>query len=203
MVKQMIRILVYVAAFTSGTVYAAGDAAAGRELSDDCAACHGEGGLSTDAQFPILAGQVPGYISKQLADFKNGVRKSEIMSGMAEALSPQDMANLDAFFSSQPGVTGSINRADLPLALIGEKIFRGGREKLSVSPCMACHSPDGKGILPRFPRLAGQHAAYVEKQLLAYKAGNRTNDSMIMQKIAFRLSAKEIRALALYVQGLK
>ncbi|HED12224.1 MAG TPA: cytochrome c4 [Gammaproteobacteria bacterium] len=183
--------------------YAAAELTVAPAKAKVCMSCHGQGGRSTRDKYPILAGQVPGYIAKQLADFKSGARKFPIMSGMAAKLSKQDMADLDAYFSSQPGVTGSVKKADLPLALYGEKIFRGGHKKLSVSPCMACHAPDGKGVMPHFPRLAGQHAAYIEKQLFAFKASRRTSDNSIMQEIAFRLSAKEIKALALYVQGIK
>ncbi len=203
MLKQMILGLLTIVVYTGNVAYAAGDPVAGLQKANLCIRCHGKGGLSTQAKYPVLAGQVPGYITKQLEDFKSGARKFPVMSGMAARLSKQDMINLDAYFSSLPGAQGFVTKADLPLALYGEKIFRGGHKKLNVSPCMACHAPDGKGVMPHFPRLAGQHAAYVEKQLLAFKSSKRTSDNTIMQQIAFLLSEKEIKALAIYVQGLK
>jgi len=65
---------------------------------------------------------------------------------------------------------------------------------------MGCHGPTGTGIPPNFPRLAGQHAEYTEAQLLAFKSEQRPSE--IMSPIAFRLSAEQIRALALYLTAL-
>lgn len=71
--------------------------------------------------------------------------------------------------------------------------------------CTGCHSPNGAGNdLAGFPKLNGQHATYVAKQLTDFREGNRTNDgdSMIMRAIAAKLSNKDIEAVSSYIQGL-
>ena len=77
-----------------------------------------------------------------------------------------------------------------------------------------CHGPDGKGNKgAAFPRLAGQHADYIEKQLRAFRTGAdepesskaRVNDgdNRIMRDVAAQLSDLEIRAVASFIDGLR
>jgi cytochrome c553 len=129
-----------------------------------CAVVSTDGG-GADPTWPKLAGQDPDYIAKQLADFKSGVRKDPIMSGMAAALSATDMKNLGAYYSSLKAKPGAAR--DELLAKQGQKVFRGGNAKMGVSACMSCHGPSGHGIPPRFPKVSGQNTAYTQKQLLA------------------------------------
>jgi cytochrome c553 len=92
-------------ALASTATMAAGNAAAGKEKSKTCAACHGATGDSTNAQFPKLAGQYEDYIARALSEYKSGARKNPIMKGFASGLSEQDMEDLGAYFASQkPGV---------------------------------------------------------------------------------------------------
>jgi cytochrome c553 len=177
-----------------------GDAEAGKAKSATCTACHMADGNSAVPSFPKIAGQQPGYIAKQLADFKSGTRLDDTMKGMVAALSEQDMLDLDAYFSGQTQSPGEISQDQAELALAGEKVYRGGLTEFSVTACMACHGPDGKGLQPNFPRLSGQHASYIEKQLLAFKDGSRSNS--MMNGIAFPLSAEQIKNLSVYISGL-
>ncbi len=177
-----------------------GDAEAGKAKSATCTACHMADGNSVVPSFPKIAGQQPGYIAKQLADFKSGARLDDTMKGMVAALSEQDMLDLEAYFSDQTQSPGEISQDQAELALAGEVIYRGGLAKFSVTACMACHGPDGKGLQPNFPRLSGQHASYIEKQLLAFKDGSRSNS--MMNGIAFPLSAEQIKNLSVYISGL-
>ena len=180
---------------------AAGNIAAGKTKAGMCAACHGQDGNGgADPTWPKLAGQDPDYIAKQLADFKAGRRKNAIMSGMAAALSADDMKNLGAYYASlkgQPGAAG-----DAQLAKLGEKVYRGGNAKMGVSACMSCHGPSGHGIPPRFPKVSGQKTAYTQNQLLIFKAGTRANDGETMTRIAFHMSELEIKAVSEYMAGL-
>ena len=180
--------------------FAAGDPAVGQTKSMICSACHGADGNSSNGDYPSLAGQVPGYIAQQLADFKSGVRSNTIMGGMAQTLTEEDMANLDAWYSSQQPTVYTLADDQLEIAQLGEKLYRGGYPTKQVPACMGCHGPTGAGIPPNFPRLAGQHAKYTETQLLAFKSEQRRSD--IMNPIAFRLSAEQIRALSLYLTAL-
>jgi cytochrome c553 len=184
----------------TNSAFAVGNAAAGKPKAAACVACHGPNGNSTIPTYPKLASQNPGYIAKQLADFKSGKRKNAIMLGMAAGLSKTDMANVGAYFGEQKMTT--VGATNEKLALEGEKIYRGGITKMGVGACMGCHGPSGKGINPNFPAVSGQHAAYTEAQLLAFKNGTRTNDNKVMQDIAFRMSEQQIKAVAMYMQGL-
>lgn len=58
--------------------------------------------------------------------------------------------------------------------------------------CAYCHQLDGNSLMPRFPRLAGQSAAYLAKQLADFRAGRRTNDDGAMSGIAESLSQEEV-----------
>lgn len=180
-----------------------GDAERGKSKAAACAACHGADGNGVAAMptYPKLADQVPGYITSQLNAFKDGSRQDPIMAGMVAALNEQDMADLDAFYSSQELKNVGIASKDEEQALEGEKIYRGGFKKMNISACMSCHGPAGEGIPVQYPRLSGQNAEYTEKQLHAFKDGTRKNE--MMNSISFLLSNEQIKQLSLYVQGLK
>jgi len=62
--------------------------------------------------------------------------------------------------------------------------------------CGACHGMDGNSLSPEWPNLAGQHAAYIERQLQAFKAGERKND--LMAPMAMILSDEDMADLAAY-----
>ena len=87
----------------------------------------------------------------------------------------------------------------------GEKLYRAGDPARAIPACMACHGPTGKGNGPaKFPALRGQHATYVIKQLNDYASGTRTTGpNGIMETIAKRLSADDMRNLASYLQGIR
>lgn len=180
---------------------AAGDAEAGAQKVATCVACHGPGGVSTNPDYPSLAGQVPGYVEKQLLAFKSGARQDPVMSGMAVPLSEQDIADIDAYYAAQEPPQRYIGEDQVEAARRGERVYRGGYRPFSIAACMSCHGPGGHGIPPNYPRLSGQQAAYLEEQLLAFKSGDREHD--IMNPIAFKLSEEQIRDIALYVSALE
>ena len=196
-----LSITIAIMAAFPGSVLAAGHAGAGQQKAQVCAACHGLDGNSTGKDFPSLAGQVPGFIAQQLAKFKSGERVSALMVGMVQLLSAADMADLDAWYASQTLAPRAIGEAQLETALVGQELFRGGAKQYAVPACMACHGPDGHGVPVNYPRVAGQWPEYLESQLLAFKSGERADP--VMGPIAFRLSATQIRALALYMSGLQ
>jgi len=186
----------------SGTSQAAGDAEAGKAKAQVCFSCHGVNGNSVNPAWPKLAGQHPGYIAKQLADFKAGDERNDpLMLGQVMSMSPQDMADLAAFFARQKPVAGSADEAKLAM---GEKIYRGGNKATGVSACMACHGPTGAGNpAAKYPMLGGQHAAYTVKTLKDFRSGMRKNDpGKMMQNITARMTDAEIEAVSSYMQGL-
>jgi len=150
-----------------------------------------------------LAGQVPGYIAIQLHEFKKGAegnRNNAIMAGMAGPLSDQDIANIDAYYSSLPANKGFITPEQEEVALAGKKVFRSGYAEFEIPSCMGCHGPAGAGVAPKFPRIAGMPKEYIAAQLQAYKSGARSND--IMSTIAHPLTEQQIEELATYISGL-
>ena len=179
-----------------------GDAAAGQAKTAVCGACHGPDGNSMAPNFPKLAGQGDRYLLKQLHEIKDGKLQVLEMTGLLANLNDQDLADIAAYYSSQKG---SVGAADPALVAQGEALFRGGNLEKGMPACIGCHSPDGQGLAAAgFPHLGGQHASYIEKQLTDFREGDRTNDgdSMIMRGIAAKMSNKDIKALASYIQGL-
>ena len=89
-------------AFAHGAI-AAGKPEAGKaKAAQVCAACHGADGAKPSApDQPILAGQYYDYLVKALPDYKSGKRNNPIMKGFVANLSPQDIEDLAAWFSSQ------------------------------------------------------------------------------------------------------
>ena len=165
-----------------------------------CAACHTNDGSRGSPTYPILQGQHPEYLVKQLTEFKSGKRANAIMTGMATTLSEADMKNVAAFYASKQAKPGFARNKDL--VALGEKIYRGGIAERSIPACAGCHSPDGAGIPAQYPRLAGQHAEYTEAQLVAIRGGVRTN-SIPMTGVAAKLNDREIKAVADYIAGLR
>jgi cytochrome c553 len=177
------------------------DLAKGQAISQQvCAACHTNDGSRGSPANPILQGQHPEYLAKQLSDFKAGKRNNPIMKGMASALSEDDMRNVAAFYASKQAKPGFAKNKDL--VALGEKIYRGGIAEKHVPACAGCHSPSGAGIPSQFPRIGGQHADYVVTQLTNFRAHSRTNAPM-MNTIASQMSDDEIKAVSDYVAGLR
>lgn len=185
----------------------------GQTKAAACAGCHGPDGNSPSDNWPIIAGQVPEYIVKQLQDFKGGRRNNDQMSPMARSLSEQDMRDLAAFYAAQRAKA----KAGRPDQLAqGEKLYLkgNGRGPTTVIACLGCHGRSGEGsrdwngtytAAPALlaPAIGSQHPAYIANQLKAYKTGARSNDiGQVMRNIAARMSEAEIEAVAQYVASL-
>ncbi|MGA2188157.1 MAG: c-type cytochrome [Steroidobacteraceae bacterium] len=179
-----------------------GNPEAGATKAVVCQACHGANGNSVNPQWPSLAGLGAAYIGQQLQNFKNGKRVNPIMTANVMSLSPEDMADLGAFFGGQ---VNSGLEADPAHSKAGEKLYRAGDKSRGIPACTACHGLNGYGVeTAEFPALRGQHAEYVVKQLTDYASGARSSGpNAIMQTIAKRLSPDDMRDLSSYVQGLR
>lgn len=81
----------------------------------------------------------------------------------------------------------------LPMAAQAGDPTRG--QQLSQA-CAACHGADGNSANPEWPKLAGQHADYIYKQLMDYKAGRRENALMAGQ--VANLDEQDMRDLGAY-----
>lgn len=170
------------------------------ELSATCQACHAADGTRGLSANPILQGQHPEYLLKQLQEFKAGKRVNAIMQGMVAPLSDDDMKGLAAFYGQKKPVAGASQHKEA--IALGEKIYRGGVADRHIPACAGCHSPNGAGIPAQYPRLSGQHAEYTEAQLVTFRSGERANNAE-MVTIAGKMNDKEIKALADYLAGLR
>jgi cytochrome c553 len=93
----------------------AADVEAGRaKVATVCAACHGANGVSVSDTIPNLAAQRAGYLEAQLKALKDGARKNPIMNAIAGQLSPDDIANVAAYFASLPGPQTGAKSTFLP-----------------------------------------------------------------------------------------
>ena len=170
-------------------------------MQDVCAHCHGETGDASSRMYPRLAAQNRDYLEKQLLNFRDGTRVSDIMNGMAAELSDAQIAALAEFYSTQPAEKHRVRSSTRALEAVGFYIYHEGNEYTQIPPCADCHGEFAAGDT-NLPRLAGQHRHYVVEQLMAFEDRTRTNDSAIMHSIAKNLTELEINAVALYVSGL-
>lgn len=211
--KLLSSMVVALGLAATSTAFAAGDPAKGKSLTLVCSACHGQDGNSALATFPKLAGLGEKYLIKQMQDIKAGTRPVVEMTGLLAASSDQDIADMAAYFNSKTTqLSGSkamkvlVNAGEEVDALeLGKGLYRGGNAEAGIPACTGCHSPRGLGNDPAgYPRLSGQHADYIEKQLKDFRAGKRVNDgeAKTMRSIAERLSDAEVKALANYIAGL-
>ena len=208
--KNLLIGLSLVLGFTGSAV--AADAAAGKEKTMMCSACHAADGNSVVPTFPKLAGQNERYLLKQLNDIKSGARPVPTMAGQLDNMSDEDLANIAAFYAGQAPTPG---QADPAKAALGGMIYRGGVSASGVPACAACHGATGAGNGPAgWPALAGQHADYIADQLRRFRAGAeytleenpnvRTNDgdTRMMRDTAYRLTDREIDSVASFIAGL-
>ncbi len=68
--------------------------------------------------------------------------------------------------------------------------------KAKSATCTACHNPDGNSANPQYPKLAGQSADYLTKQLMEFKSGARVN--AIMVGMVAPLSQQDMEDLAAF-----
>jgi cytochrome c553 len=164
-----------------------------------CAQCHAFNGVSdASGAFPRLAGQSAFYLAGQLRDFASRLRASAIMSPIAKALSPDDVADVTAYFASVDAPFLPLKAPDSALVRRGEELAKaGGPERLH---CDNCHGPDGSGEPPVIPYLAGQYAHYIGFTLQMWQEGFRKNSPDAMAAIAQKLSNEDIAAVAAYYQ---
>lgn len=173
-----------------------------------CAGCHNADGNSVIPMNPILAGQHAEYITKQLMDFKAtesvpAKRNSPVMSSMVAALSPEDMKQLGAYYAKQKSTPSQVAVDDNKLIELGKLLYHGGNIANGVPACASCHGPNGSGIPPRYPAIAGQHAEYTLTQLNLFNTGDRANDKDVMQQVITRMNGHEKRAVSAYISTMR
>jgi cytochrome c553 len=174
--------------------------AAANKAVELCSTCHGPYGISTSPDFPILAAQREGYLEAQIDAFRSHTRAEkdahDIMWGIAGNLDPAIIKGIAQYYAAQPPAPG---RVQDPAAIArGKELFDKGVPGRGIPACASCHGPDAQGQ-DLFPRLAGQHASYVIKQLNYIQSLVRA--APVMHGIVKDLTPEEIRAVAYYVQS--
>jgi len=184
-----------------------GQASAGKALAESrCAACHGTDGLTANfPAYPRLAGQLQGYLYMQLAFFATGERQHPVMSAQGNGLANQQLLDLAAYFASVPGMPPLASAAPRAELDAGEKLFRQGAPERGVPACANCHGAAGRGQLPAFARIGGQHPQYIQGMLKLFKEKSEftTPYAWVMNAVASRLSPQEMKAVAEYASTLK
>ena len=164
-----------------------------------CSVCHGDAGETAGEDFPRLSGQHETYLAKQLRDFQAGTRTG-LMVRQARGLSEAEITAIARYYAAQPVPAPTAAPSDKLAA--GRSIYLNGKPASSVPPCMACHGEAAHGT-PQLPRLATQHADYLERQLKDFTLRKRTNDNAVMHEVAENLTPAEMRAVAEYLASLR
>lgn len=190
-----------------------GDAVAGQKVHDQlfCASCHGEKGVAPTQNWPHLAGQRAAYTAKMLLDYQDKRRlegkRAELMHDIAVMMTPQQIADVAAYYASLPAPKDDGTPRPRPAAgakdLPAEVLVRHGDKTRLITPCASCHGVVGQGGKLEASALAGQNPLYFVRTLLDYQSGVRHNDSAKgMQAFAKKLTRGEIEALAAYYADL-
>ena len=169
-----------------------------------CSNCHGMTGNAVSPNFPNLAGQVEPYVVAQLNSFKSRHRHDpagfEYMWGLSRSLSDKQIAGLAAYYAARSSQPSRQEGTTLQIEA-GRLLFESGASDKQVPPCIGCHGPKGLGQ-GAFPRLAGQHADYVVKQLTGFQRTDDRPDGAVMKVVAHNLTRQDIVNVAAYVQSL-
>ena len=170
-----------------------------------CAICHGPDGMGVgSAGFPRLAGLSPGYLVKQLEDFRSGKRSNAVMQPIAAALTDPEGKAVASYLGALAIAASSADLA--PTGSVGsaaEKLVKQGDWSRNIPACVACHGVGNSGVGESFPPLLDQSGVYIAAQLNAWRSGTRKNDpNDLMGHIARSLSDTEIRDLSAYFAGL-
>ncbi len=169
-----------------------------------CSNCHGITGSSVSPNFPNLAGQTEAYFVAQLSGFRSHGRRDpagfEYMWGLSRSLTDEQIKGLAAYYTGQTPTPQRIE-GDRSRFEAGKTIFASGVADKGVPACATCHGAEGKGNVT-FPRLAGQHADYLMKQLLVFQRTDERPDGGIMKTVAHELTAQNIRDVSAYLHAL-
>ena len=167
-----------------------------------CASCHGPRGEGMGA-FPHLAGSGASYLREQLEAFASGKRKNPIMQPIAQALSPEQRAQVTGYYAGLPPAVAATDREARSRSDTGAWLATRGRWEDGLPACAQCHGPGGIGVGASFPPLAGQPAAYLAEQLKAWQTGARPPGPLgLMEGIARKLKDGDIQAVSDYYAGL-
>jgi cytochrome c553 len=195
-------------ALTSGATVAmaqdakAGNAAEGEKKAAMCIGCHGIKGYQATFpevyKVPMISGQSGKYIESALVAYQKGERKHPTMRSISTSLTPQDMADLGAYYAAHNKAARAPDAAPAaPEAVAG---------LLTKGACASCHGANySKPIDASYPKLAGQHPDYLYQSLRGYKGEGGpygVRPHAIMGAQAKPYTVKELKAMADYLASL-
>ena len=184
----------------SGEVIALSGADAGPRGA--CVTCHGLQGEGDGALVPRLAGLDAGYIARQLEFYAAGLRRDPQMHWIAGRLDNDARVKLATYYAALPAGDADAFAGAECVPTVAELYHRGDPAR-GLASCASCHGGDGRGAGRGNPPLAGQPAAYLERQLRHWRAGKRYGDPLgDMGRISRRLHEGELAPLADYSAGL-
>lgn len=161
------------------------------ERIEICTGCHGDGGLPTEVDIPIISGQEYYYLYVQLKDYKAGRRDSELMTDIVQDLTKDEMKALAQHFSERGWPKNGFRSDDADTA-VAERAATAGM-------CVQCHLGGYEGN-SRIPRLAGQQAGYLERTMLEFKNKIRMN-AQAKGSLFATYDDADIAAMARYLSG--
>lgn len=168
-----------------------------------CSNCHGVQGISESPNFPNLAAQSQSYLVAQLKSFKSHGRSDpagfEYMWGISARLTDEQINGLATYFSSQRPAPGKSRNPKL--LKDGQAIFEHGITENNTPACSGCHGTKGEGA-QQFPRLAGQHADYIVKQLMIFQRTDERPEGGVMKNIAHTLTSENMESVAAYLEAM-
>jgi cytochrome c553 len=170
-----------------------------------CSRCHGLDGTGrSSGAFPRLDIHAADYLLAQLKAYAAGQRQSGIMQPVVSDLEPGEMRRLADYYTG-PRPAPPQTPPDRGNLAVGRSLVETGLPEQGIPPCFACHAEDPAARNPLYPALAGQYASYTVQQLTLFKSGKRrgTAAAETMSVMAKRLTAEQIEAVAIYLEGLK
>ncbi len=175
------------------------DVEAGKEVFKLCIVCHQtESWGVVDGSYPQLAGQHSSVIIKQIADIRAGNRDNPSMLVIAQEKvmgGPQAIADVTAYIQTLP-----MN----PNPGVGPGNKLGKAERIYFRKCAECHGSSGQGDPERyFPRVQGQHYAYLLRQLHWIRDGRRRNANAEMARRVNKMKPADLSLLADYLSRIR
>jgi cytochrome c553 len=175
--------------------------AAEKVANKTCVVCHGTGGRNSSSPFPNLAAQTAPYLEAQLKAFRDQRRADPdaqaYMWSVASGLNDSMISGLAAYYSAQPPAHGQ--SGDAKLVAAGKVIFEKGMPDEGIPACNLCHGANGEGKTI-YPRVAGQHAPYLLKQILLIQ--NALRVAPVMHGVIKDLTRDEMLAVTAYVASI-
>lgn len=172
---------------------------AGKKIYELCATCHYANGWGKeDGSFPVIAGQHPSVIKKQLADFRSRDRDNPTMFPFTDDKmlgGAQGIEDVTAYISQLP-VNPTAGKGE------GDHLEKG--KQLYSEKCAACHGKLAEGNAGAvFPRLQGQHYAYLLRQLKWIRDGYRKNANAAMLEQIKTMDDVTLASIADYISRIE